>query len=695
VSSAWNGVTAALLIASLSTVSLAQAVPATGDQGAAATIHRAETDAQPIHITVGHSIFLDTKARLRKVYIADPAVLDSITLSPNEIIVTAMTPGMTSLILMDEDNHAQSYVISSDIDVEGLRAAVSQAMPGDNVNVQGRVGRIVLSGKVTDAAQSDAAAKLASLYSKDVANALVVAPGHPKQVRLQVRILEVDRSKLLQLGINLFNPGGNTSYLAATTTGQYPSQTTLTPSLAGTIGTLTATNPLNFLLYSSKLNLGATIQDLQSKQVLQILAEPTITTISGQTANFLSGGQFPFPVVQPGGGAGSTSVVTIQFREYGVKVEFTPIVNDDGTIRLKVKPEVSSLDYTNSVTIGGSTIPALSTRRAETEVELRSEQSFAISGLLDQRTTDLLSKTPGAASIPILGALFKSKNINHSTTELVVVVTPTVVDPLTDQMAPKQPDMPIPTLNTGSFDESLGKNHNPTPAAPPLRPGQPYSVNETPASPAAVPAPAPAVSASTTTPPSVAPATAPAVAPVAAPAVTAAAATPASATTTPAKADAAVIPLAPPAVPGRPLSLAPAPPPLAAKPAVTKPGAPPLPWAPAQPADVPVASVAVPTVMAPALDSPEAASTAAPASHAATPTLKAPGQTMVQIMALSDIQDADAMASALRRHGYNVAVTRDPLDSMLHLEVGPFADSASAQAMRQRLLQEGYNATVK
>jgi pilus assembly protein CpaC len=250
----------------------------------------------------------------------------------------------------------------------------------------------------------------------------------------------------LQQGINLFNPGGNTSFLAATTTSQFPSTATFSPSVGGSsIGTLAVTNPLNFSLYSAKLNLGATIQDLENKQILQILAEPTITTISGVKADFLSGGEFPFPMVQPGSNGGSP-LITIQFRPYGVKVEFTPIVNEDGTVSLTVAPEVSALDYTNTITISGLTVPALSTRRASTQVELRSGQSFAISGLLDQRTTDILARTPGVASIPILGALFKSKNVNHSTTELVVVVTPTVVDPLTEMAVPSQPDLPIPTL---------------------------------------------------------------------------------------------------------------------------------------------------------------------------------------------------------------------------------------------------------
>jgi pilus assembly protein CpaC len=624
-------------------------IDATQAPGAMASVARAATNAKTLHVTVGHSIFIDTSSRLHRVYVADPAVLNSVTLTPNEIIVTAMNPGISSLTLLDEAGQAQSYVISSDIDIDGLRTAMGQAMRGDAVKVDGNAGRVTLSGIVASDATADAAVKLASLYAKEVTNALTVTPTHPKQVRLEVRILEVDRSKLLQLGVNLFNPGGNTSFLAATTTSQYASTATLAGATSSAaIAAVTASNPLNFFLYSSKMNLGATIQDLQTKQVLQILAEPTITTISGEKADFLSGGEFPFPVVQPGGTGGSP-VVTITFRPFGIKVEFTPVVNEDGTIRLKVAPEVSALDYSNAVSISGFTVPALSTRRAETEVELRSSQSFAISGLLDQRTTDILSKTPGVASIPILGALFKSKNVNHSTTELVVVVTPTVVDPLTDTEAPAQPDMPIPTLNTGSFDQSLGKNLNPQPAAPPLNPDKPPFGNVTPPPPIAAPTAAPAVAATNATP------------------------SPAQQSTiqhaTPPQAQQSIAPPAP------------------SKPA---PVTVPLPTSSIAPTHLPTG--------APSAIVPIAAPVSSPASSPSDLTSKAlppPASSVVEVMALSHEADAEAMVAALHRRGYNVAVTHDTQSSLLHLDIGPFSNTKDAEIMRQRLLLDGYDATIK
>ena len=278
---------------------------------------------------------------------------------------------------------------------------------------------------------------------------MLVNSGHVKQVKLEVKIVEVDRSKMNSFAFNFFSTGGNNT--ASTTTGQYPSTITTT---SGTIA-----NPLNFSIYSSKLNIGATLQDLQSMQLAQILAEPNITAISGQKAAFLAGGEFPFPVVQSSSTGAPT--ITLMFRPYGVRLDFTPVVNVDNTIDLKVAPEVSALDYTNSVNIAGYTIPAISTRRAETQVVLRSGQTFAISGLLDNRTADQFSKTPGIASVPVLGQLFKSKNINHTESELVVIVTPTLVDPLTEEIPMRLPQSAVPTIDPKAFDKNFPSSSKP------------------------------------------------------------------------------------------------------------------------------------------------------------------------------------------------------------------------------------------
>jgi pilus assembly protein CpaC len=411
-----------------------------------------EFASQPLHVLVGRSIFITTLTRLKRVYVSNPLVVDSFTSSPKKIVVTAKTPGISSLILWDEGGQSTSYLVFSDLDVASLQGEIRQALPYDHVTVEAQQDRVTLSGTVLSNASAEAAVKLAGLYGKVVVNSVVVRSPHIPQVRLQVEIVEIDRSKIEQFGINLFSYGKNQSNA---TTGQFPSSQIYTPPSGSTSATLTSSNPLNLLFYNFGLNIGLALQDLQARNIAQILAEPAITTLSGEKASFLAGGEFPFPVVQ--GGAGGLTSITIQFRPYGVRLDFTPIVNDDGTVQLKVAPEVSALDYSNAVTISGYTVPAISTRRAETQVELRDGQSFAISGLLDHRTTDIFNKMPGIGEVPILGQLFRSKNVNHSTEELMVIVTPSIVDPLNDATSPTPPKLPVPWLDPTQFDKKTVK----------------------------------------------------------------------------------------------------------------------------------------------------------------------------------------------------------------------------------------------
>ena len=407
-----------------------------------------------LHLVVGRSMFVNTAERLRRVYISNPAVLDSMTASPNQIVVTAKEPGISSLILWDASGRSRAYTITADLDISQLNQALKQAFPMQDIHATGHEGQVDLSGTVSSPQIDEAAVKMAEQYSKNITNSLQVAMHHRPQVRLKVRVVEIDRSRAKQLGFNFFTSGNNTS---AAGTGQFPGITvapqTGTTSGTGGSGLLAVSSLLNLFYDNNSMGIGAAIQALQSKQILQILAEPTITAISGHKASFLSGGEFPFPVVQ--GGTGGFTSVTIQFRPYGVQVDFTPVVLPDGTIQLTVAPSVSALDYTNAVQISGYTVPAISTRRAETEVELRSGQSFSISGLLDNRTTNLLEKVPGIGDIPILGKLFQSESVNHSVEELAVIVTPTLVDPLSENTHPTQPKMVIPFINTSKFDKGL------------------------------------------------------------------------------------------------------------------------------------------------------------------------------------------------------------------------------------------------
>lgn len=417
------------------------------------------------HIEVGQTLLLDRTNKTTRVYLADPMILESYVASPKQIVLTAKAPGLTSALLWDEYGKEETLTISADSPTGDVRRALKDAFPNDAITVRASAGKLILSGTLCSRAKADEVVKLAAIFSKEIVDSLVVNSANAQQVELKVRFIEVDRSRLSQFGINIFGPG-NSSIIGSGTTGQFASTSSLSAgSASGGSSTgsslsngsvLTVSNALNFLFYSTKLGAGVTIQDLQSKQLAQVLAEPTITTISGQNASFLAGGEFPFPVVQ--GAAGGLTSISIQFRPYGVRLEFLPRVNVDGTIELKVVPEVSSLDYTNAVTISGYTIPAISTKRADTQVVLRSGQSFAISGLLDQQTMDSLAKTPGLASIPLIGAIFKSKGTNLSTSELIVIVTPTIVDPLAQVQAPSEPNLVRPLMDKDRFDSAFPKN---------------------------------------------------------------------------------------------------------------------------------------------------------------------------------------------------------------------------------------------
>ena len=416
-----------------------------------------------LHIIVGRSTVLRGVSPLKRIYIGNPTVLQSFTAGPSEIVLTAKTPGISSLAIWDTLGGSRLYTVNADVDPDLLRESLREAYPTSHIDVAGHEGRIYLSGTVPTQEISDGAAKLAAPFSANVVNSIVISPVHGKQVQLKLRIVEVDRSKLEEYGVNIAgNPGGNPFNI---TTGQFPSSITSTPAAGNTPGTVSVSDMMNLFFFSGKLNFGATVKDLEQKQILQVLAEPTLTSLSGESAHFLSGGEFPYPIAQASSGGGAP-VISISFRPYGVKVDFTPTVNPDGSIKLKVSPEVSTLDYTNAVTISGFVVPALSTRHADTEVEIRSGQSFALSGLLDHRTTESLSQIPGISKIPILGKLFVTKAYSHSVVELMVMVTATVVDPLTDTTQPVEPKMVVPNFDGEKFNLDLSKQQNLQPKKP-------------------------------------------------------------------------------------------------------------------------------------------------------------------------------------------------------------------------------------
>jgi pilus assembly protein CpaC len=279
---------------------------------------------------------------------------------------------------------------------------------------------------------------------------------------LDVRFAEVDRSRIDQLGFNIFTVGA-TNTLGTISTQQFNPPGTNSSGggvVSGKTGFIGIPNTLNIFLFRPDIDLGATIEALQQKSVLQILAQPNLLAMNGQKASFLSGGEFPFPVVQGGANVGA---VTIQFRPFGVKLDFVGTIDyAQSVIRLHVAPEVSTLDFTNAVTISGFVVPALSTRRAETEIELKDGQSFGIAGLMDRREQAQMSKIPGIGDIPVLGQFFRSKNVNRSNSELLVLVTPHIVDPVHREMVKAtEPKGPVQILEPSKFDKNTDKLTNP------------------------------------------------------------------------------------------------------------------------------------------------------------------------------------------------------------------------------------------
>ena len=416
--------------------------------------------AAPLRVMVGKSLLINTTERLKRVSVTDPAVADALVVTPTQVLVNGLSPGEVSLLIWDELERSRSFDLRVDVDITAASEEMHRLFPEEMISVSPSRSAIVLSGHVTTEDVSKHAGLLASAYSKNVVNVLTFGPVGAEEVMLEVKFAEVDRAAVTQLGANLFMPGlGNT--VALSQTGQYgglgisnTATTTVTNGNTQTT-TTTATPPtvhitdfLNLFVARTDINLGAVIKALQQKNLLQILAEPNLIAVNGKESSFLAGGEFPFPVVQPG--ANGLTAVTIQFREFGVRLKFTPVIQPNGSIHLHVAPEVSTLDFTNSVTVAGTTIPAISTRKAETEFELQDGQSFVIAGLMDNRVTNIASKVPGLGDIPILGNFFKSKSTQKSDAELMVLCTVRRVSP--SSLAPPGPANPEPFLNNGKFD---------------------------------------------------------------------------------------------------------------------------------------------------------------------------------------------------------------------------------------------------
>ncbi len=456
------------LLLTLSLVAAAQEPPAAqpapaqapGPEASSSAPEAAAQGSAPLRVMVGKSLLINTTERLRRVSVTDDVVADAIVVTPTQILVHGRAAGEVSLLIWDELERSRSFDLRVDVDVSTAAEEEKRVFPDEQITVSPSRSAIVLSGHVSTEDVSKRAGMIAEAYSKNVVNVLTFGPVGAQEVLLEVKFAEVDRSAVTQLGINIFMPGlGNT--IATSQTGQFGSvqihnTATTTQTTAGgtTTTTQTATPPtttindfLNLFVARTDINIGAVIKALQQKNLLQILAEPNLIAVNGKEASFLAGGEFPFPIVQPGAGF---TAVTISFKEFGVQLKFTPVIMPNGNIHLKVAPSVSALDFANALTISGFTVPALSTRKAETEFELKDGQSFVIAGLIDNRVTDLYNKVPGLGDIPILGNFFRSKSAQRSNSELMVLCTAHRIS-ASDQ-APALPVTPKPYMDKEKFD---------------------------------------------------------------------------------------------------------------------------------------------------------------------------------------------------------------------------------------------------
>lgn len=391
-------------------------------------------DAFPkVRVTAGRSTIVPTEFDITRIAVTNPEIADAVVVQPKEILIDGKKAGTISLIVWGGGTRKQW-----DIVVEQPVAALEQQLralfPGEDVTVSTSEGATILSGRVssTNVMLRMGEIAAASLPKTQLVNLLQVPGGsESQQVMLQVRFAEVNRRALTEAGLGLFLT--RSRFLARSTTGQFP-----TPEFEeeGDRDRVVFSDFLNLFLWDRELGIGGVLRALQQSGGFQSLAEPNLIAYNGQEASFLAGGEFPVPVVS--GGAGTVSV---SFKEFGIRLTFTPTIAGD-VIRLKVAPEVSSLDFASGITLEGFRIPGLTTRRAQTVVELRDGQSFAIAGLLDNESQNDAQAIPILSKLPIIGPLFKSKADRAEQTELLVLITPRLVRALDPDEVPPLPTSP-------------------------------------------------------------------------------------------------------------------------------------------------------------------------------------------------------------------------------------------------------------
>jgi len=380
-----------------------------------------------IPLVVGRSVVLDHPDEIERVAINDDSIADAIAISTREVLIHGKKPGVTTLVIWSASGDRNFFTISVGVNTAQLQEHINAAFPGENVRVMVTNGVATVNGDVSSIAVAERVVAMVAggAAATVISNLEIPPPEAERQIMIKVRFAEVQRNAARDFGAALFSTGaGNTPAVVGTKQFGNPGLTSIGgaigQSAAGFATSFTLTDTLNVFAFRPDLNIGAVLKALESRGLSELLAEPNLITTSGKQAKLLVGGEFPVPIIQ-GSSAGG---VTIQFKEFGIRIDFTPEFTGRGSIKMHVEPEVSALDYANAVTLQGFLIPALSTRRVSTDVELMPGQSFVIGGLIDQRIVESESKVPVLSSIPLLGEIFKSRTSSKNNTELLVIVTP-------------------------------------------------------------------------------------------------------------------------------------------------------------------------------------------------------------------------------------------------------------------------------
>jgi pilus assembly protein CpaC len=383
-------------------------------------------DATSIDLLVGRSTILNVGSAISRVSLTVPDVADAMVTAPQQLLIHGKAPGVISMFVWDRAGGIKTYEVNVRRDLTQLIEQMRNLFPGEPITVVGSGKDVVVSGTVSSKYVIDKAADVAGGYvekKENVVNLLKQQEGvASNQIMLRVRFAEVSRSAMQELGASyILDRFKSDAWDARAATQQFPA-----PDFdSSKPGQLNFSDFLNLFVFNSKQGFGAVVKALSSKGLFQSLAEPNLIALNGKEASFLAGGEYPYPVVQPGSGGASS--VTIMFKEFGVRLHFTPTVLGNDLINLKVSPEVSSLDFSNAITLNGFRVPALSTRKTDTEVELADGQTFAIAGLMNNTLNSTMQKIPGIGDIPVLGYLFRSRAYQKNQTELVVMITPSII----------------------------------------------------------------------------------------------------------------------------------------------------------------------------------------------------------------------------------------------------------------------------